>query len=88
MSREWNYLPCREEVQNVIRYIEDSLDSQGVMHAIEQDDQNPDAFFVFSKDSQGYENFGIIGWNREQNSVGYAAYDPVRGNHDEREDVS
>ena len=87
MSESWNPRPCREEVKNVLEYIRDSLTSQGVEFQIEQDDINPDAFAIGALDKSGHGNFGLVGWNEEGNKVGYAAYDPVRGNHDEQEGV-
>ena len=77
----------REEVQNVLSFIKDSLLSQGVPYSVMPDDDNPDATFIISVDRDGYENFGVIGWNAENGAVAYAAYDPVRGRHDEMEGV-
>lgn len=76
----------REEVQNIKQFIEDSLKAAEIPFEMEVTDENPNTIAVSALDKDGYENIGIFGWGNG-GTMSYAAYDPVRGNHDEVEGV-
>jgi hypothetical protein len=74
--------PCREEVENCIRFLRDSLTAQGLAFEFEQIDENPDCWFVMASDADGYENAGFVGWYEEEGRVSYACFDAPRLHHD------
>lgn len=75
----------KEEVQCVKQFICDSLTAAEVPFEIEPMEENPDTLAISSLDKDGYENVGFFGWGKD--GMSYAAYDPIRGTHDEMEGV-
>lgn len=78
----------KEEVQNVLRFIQDSLKAADIPYETELTDENPNACFICSADKAGRENVGIIGWSEEKKSVIYAALNPMTVRHDDSEGIN
>lgn len=78
---------ARPEVANVIAFLRDSLTAAQLLHAIEQDDLNPNVFTVAAYDDD-YVNSGIVGWDAAKEQVLYLCHDPARDSHNTAEGVA
>jgi hypothetical protein len=68
-----------------LQEISDTLTAEGLHHLMEPTDENPLCYAVTCYD--GYRmNSGFVGIGADD-TVSFAAYDPVRGRHDEMEGV-
>jgi hypothetical protein len=68
-----------------LQEISDTLTAEGLRHLIEPTEENPLCYVVTCYD--GYRmNSGFVGISVED-TLSFAAYDPVRGRHDEMEGV-
>ena len=80
--------PSRPEVAAVMEQIFAALRANHVEFEAEQDDtESPDFWAIIAHDDTGHANLGFIGWAEDVGRVAFAAYDPIRGAHDEAEGV-
>jgi hypothetical protein len=68
-------------------FLHDALTEAELIHAQEQDEDNPNLWTVAVRDDDGYDNVGFVAWSDKTGKVEFIAHNPVIVNHDKGEDV-
>lgn len=80
-------MPCREEIANVVHFVEQTLTAAGVKHAFQQDDENPNLWSVAAV-SEDRLYMAFVAWNEEDQCVSYLGHDKVEERRREAEGFS
>jgi hypothetical protein len=83
-----NNLPTHPEVQAALDFLKEELSSMDIIHAFEQDTENPDLWEVAACDYWGYANVGMVGWDVDRECVIFIGLNPCTVAHDLAEDVA
>lgn len=77
---------AHSELQCILDIIHQVLDEEEIYHVCEAAEENPNTYSYASIDHNDHFNFGFVSRQNDGTFV-YAAFDPIRANHDEAEGI-
>lgn len=75
------------DVVAAVDYLRDALTELELLHAAEQDEENPNLWTVVAHDDNGHINLAFVGWDRALSKVVFFAHNLQRDMHDMAEGV-